>query len=148
MHILKIPCIISLLYESGCRIGELGRLTWGRTWFDEYGVILTIEDTKCSNQRYVRLVMSKPYLSVCRQDYPFESKDDDYTKEKLCATPAIAIPIEEQHEIAAYLDQKCTAIDSVVAKKETLIDKLTEYKKSLIYEAVTGKREVPELCAV
>ncbi|MEA2034285.1 MAG: restriction endonuclease subunit S [Euryarchaeota archaeon] len=52
-------------------------------------------------------------------------------------------PLPEQHAIAAYLDRKCTAIDLGVAKKETLIDKLTEYKKSLIYEAVTGKTEVP-----
>lgn len=62
----------------------------------------------------------------------------------------IAMPLpslSEQHEIAAYLDQKCTAIDEAVSKKETLIDKMTEYKKSLIYEAVTGKIEVSELSA-
>ncbi|WOF16788.1 tyrosine-type recombinase/integrase [Methanoplanus sp. FWC-SCC4] len=68
--------LISVLYESGCRISELGCLTWGRIRFDEYGVILTIEDTKCSTQRYVRLVMAKPYLSAWRQDYPFEPKGD------------------------------------------------------------------------
>ena len=56
--------------------------------------------------------------------------------------------LSEQTEIAAYLDQKCTAIDSAIAKKETLIEKLTEYKKSLIYEAVTGKIDVPERCSV
>lgn len=68
--------LISLLYESGCRIGELARLTWGRVKFDDYGVILTVEDTKCNTQRYVRLVMAKPYFSAWRQDYPFEPKDD------------------------------------------------------------------------
>lgn len=52
-------------------------------------------------------------------------------------------PLPEQTEIATYLDQKCTAIDSAISKKESLIEKLTEYKKSLIYEAVTGKIEVP-----
>lgn len=55
----------------------------------------------------------------------------------------IAIPqIEEQQEIADFLDKKCTAIDSAIAKKEQLIEKLEGYKKSLIYECVTGKREV------
>lgn len=47
----------------------------------------------------------------------------------------------EQQEIASYLDKKCTAIESAISKKTSLIDKLKEYKKSLIYECVTGKRE-------
>ena len=65
-----------------------------------------------------------------------------YTKEKLCTTPVLAIPIKEQTEIAAYLDEKCSSIDETVSGKEKLIEKLEEYKKSLIYEAVTGKIEI------
>ena len=45
----------------------------------------------------------------------------------------------EQDEIAAYLDRKCSDIDNSKAKIETVIKKLEEYKKSLIYNAVTGK---------
>ena len=51
-------------------------------------------------------------------------------------------PKEEQKEIADYLDKKCTAIDTAIEQKQNLIEKLTEYKKSLIYECVTGKKEV------
>lgn len=51
-------------------------------------------------------------------------------------------PKEEQKEIADYLDKKCTAIDTAIEQKQELIVKLTEYKKSLIYECVTGKRIV------
>lgn len=50
--------------------------------------------------------------------------------------------IETQKEIAGYLDKKCTAIDTAIEQKQKLIEKLTEYKKSLIYECVTGKKEV------
>lgn len=50
--------------------------------------------------------------------------------------------IETQKEIADYLDKKCTAIDTAIEQKQNLIEKLTEYKKSLIYECVTGKKEV------
>lgn len=50
-------------------------------------------------------------------------------------------PKEEQKEIADYLDKKCTAIDTAIEQKQNLIEKLTEYKKSLIYECVTGKKE-------
>ena len=51
-------------------------------------------------------------------------------------------PIDEQKEIADYLDAKCVEIDGLIAKKEQLVKKLESYKKSLIYEVVTGKREV------
>lgn len=55
----------------------------------------------------------------------------------------IGIPkIDEQKEIAEFLDKKCNAIDCAISKKEQLIEKLESYKKSLIYECVTGKREV------
>lgn len=55
----------------------------------------------------------------------------------------IYIPdITEQHEIADYLDAKCAEIDGLIAKKEQLVKELENYKKSLIYEVVTGKREV------
>lgn len=51
-------------------------------------------------------------------------------------------PISEQKEIAAYLDEKCAAIDSLIASKESLVTELEAYKKSLIYEYVTGKKEI------
>ena len=55
----------------------------------------------------------------------------------------VAIPkLEEQQQIADYLDIKCSAIDKSIEQKQAIIEKLKEYKKSLIYEVVTGKREV------
>lgn len=56
----------------------------------------------------------------------------------------LAIPQDKQveDEIASYLDVFCVSTDLVISQKLQLIDKITEYKKSLIYEVVTGKREV------
>lgn len=51
-------------------------------------------------------------------------------------------PIHEQESIAKMLDSKCAQIDSLIAEKESLIADLTEYKKSLIFEVVTGKSSV------
>lgn len=51
-------------------------------------------------------------------------------------------PIEEQQQIADYLDNKCEHIDKLISIKQAKIEKLNEYKKSLIYEYVTGKKEV------
>lgn len=51
-------------------------------------------------------------------------------------------PISEQQQIAEYLDKKCAEIDKLISIKQQKIEKLTEYKKSLIYEYVTGKKQV------
>ena len=61
---------------------------------------------------------------------------------KLGIFDVLVPPIAEQNEIADYLDAKCTEIDKLIAKKEQLVKELESYKKSLIYEVVTGKREV------
>lgn len=52
-------------------------------------------------------------------------------------------PLEEQKEIADYIDQKSAELDALIAKKEQFLAELENYKKSLIYEYVTGKKEVP-----
>lgn len=51
-------------------------------------------------------------------------------------------PIDEQKEIANYLDKMCSNVDEVIECRKKIIEKLEEYKKSLIYEVVTGKKEV------
>ena len=58
---------------------------------------------------------------------------------------AINVPIptiDEQREIVEYLDKQCSKIDKLIEIKQSKIAKLNEYKKSLIYEYVTGKKEV------
>lgn len=52
-------------------------------------------------------------------------------------------PLEEQQQIADFLDSKCSEIDAIIADKKRQRGILAEYKKSLIYEYVTGKKEVP-----
>ena len=64
------------------------------------------------------------------------------TLTKLTKYIGLLPPLHEQKEIADYLDAKCAEIDGLIAKKEQLVKELESYKKSLIYEVVTGKREV------
>ena len=55
----------------------------------------------------------------------------------------IAVPtVDEQNEIVAYLDSKCTEIDAIIAIKKQQLEILSDYKKSVIYEYITGKKEV------
>ncbi len=62
--------------------------------------------------------------------------------ENIARTKIYVPPLEEQEGIVGYLDVKCVQIDQLISIKQKKIDKLSEYKKSLIYEYVTGKKEV------
>ena len=62
--------------------------------------------------------------------------------------PIIIPSLSEQQEIADYLDKKCYEIDTLIAKKEQIVTELESYKKSLIYEYVTGKKEVIQWTAI
>ena len=53
------------------------------------------------------------------------------------------VPLAEQQEIASYLNKKCAEIEKLIAGKTHLLEQLESYKKSVIYEYVTGKKEVP-----
>ena len=61
-------------------------------------------------------------------------------------SPILIFDINEQNEIVDYLDEKCSAIDILIEKKEQTLTEMESYKKSLIYEYVTGKKEVPQSC--
>ena len=65
-----------------------------------------------------------------------------FTKEKVSCMPYPVFNRNERNEIANYLDERCKQIDSLISEKESLINDLEAYKKSLIYEVVTGKRRV------
>ena len=60
----------------------------------------------------------------------------------LAATSIIIPPLAEQRAIADYLDRKCAEIDELIAIKQEKIEALKEYKKSVIFEYVTGKKEI------
>lgn len=59
--------------------------------------------------------------------------------------PLFIIPLDEQKQISEYLDEKVRKIDEILKSKKSQLEILAEYKKSLIYEYVTGKKEVPAI---
>jgi type I restriction enzyme S subunit len=63
-------------------------------------------------------------------------------QDKLASVYILQPTLSEQHQIADYLDKKCTEIDGLIAIKQQKIEELKDYKKSIIYEYVTGKKEV------
>ncbi len=64
------------------------------------------------------------------------------TEDQLGAIKQLVPPLDEQQEIADYLDNKCAKIEQIIADKKSQIETLDGYKKSLIYEYVTGEKEV------
>lgn len=65
--------------------------------------------------------------------------------QKVLINASVIVPLfDEQQEIADYLDKKCSDIDSIIADKKKQLEIVAEYKKSLIYEYVTGKKEIKE----
>ena len=65
-----------------------------------------------------------------------------FTKDKLSKTKIVVFSENETAIILKELDETVFKVDETITQKQSIIDKLTEYKKSLIYEVVTGKREV------
>jgi len=74
---LRNRAIIGVLYESGCRIGELGRLQWKDVIFDEYGVKLYLTDNKTKKRRYSRLTLAASYLATWKVEYPGSPTGDN-----------------------------------------------------------------------
>ena len=102
---------------------------------------ITLDDNKMMNSIFVYLMLSSKWNNGFK----------GLVQEN--AQPALSLsglnnfrmphaPLPEQRAIASYLDTKCTEIDSLIALKQAKIEELKEYKKSVIYEYVTGKKEV------
>ena len=67
----------------------------------------------------------------------------DLSPEAFNNTLFLIPPIDEQYSIISYADSKAKEIESLINTKKEQLEVLTDYKKSLIYEYVTGKKEVP-----
>ncbi len=84
-------------------------------------------------------------MSVFTEQYEFLGTGTTFKEISLNDFKDFLLPyphIQEQIQIADYLDKKCADIDSLISIKQQKIEELKEYKKSLIYEYVTGKKEV------
>lgn len=127
----------------------LGLIGQGKT----KGLTAILKTEVCCNQNLAYLIADEKYLHYRYLFYCFkamyfyirglvgESQAGIYSYflKKL----HIPLPdIEQQIRISDYLDRKCEAIKNSINKRERIIEKFTSYKRSLIYEVVTGKKEV------
>lgn len=103
-------------------------------------VLATKQDNKKYLMYYLRDLAFRDVFIALSTGIRERSVDLRWTK--LADLEFIIPPIEEQKEIAKFLDKKTSEIDHIIETKEKLVKELEAYKKSLIYETVTGKREV------
>lgn len=96
------------------------------------------------NRRYIHyLLRSKSYSQEFeRLSIGIRPGQWDLSNDNFMSIGVIVPSDEEQNKIVDYLDKQCSKLDEVINYRKQIIEKLEEYKRSLIYECVTGKREV------
>ena len=103
--------------------------------------LVVFKNIKC-NQKYLIYYLQTNIIQNQVENIVIGGTIPTMSQEKMKNMFIFLPPLPEQESIAKMLDSKCAQIDSLIAEKESLIADLTEYKKSLIFEVVTGKRSV------
>lgn len=116
------------------------------------GLVVLNKEPLCTNQGCISCVpketFSKYYyyaMSVFTDSYELYGAGTTFMEISATSFANFKLPnpsFEEQHSIATYLDEKTSQIDSLIALKQEKIQELKDYKKSIIYEYVTGKKKV------
>lgn len=124
-----------------CWMGAIGRSDYAGVTSPAYDVYVPSPEIECRFYHYYFRTLG--FSGDCYKNgrgimaMRWRTYSDQFRSIKV-----VVPPLEEQKEIVGYLDAKCAEIDKLIAKKEQLVKELESYKKSLIYEVVTGKREV------
>lgn len=103
--------------------------------------LVVIKNISCNND-FLHYVLQTPFIRYQVELIVSGGTIPTMSQEKMGRFSFVLPSKNVQHRIAAELDEKCAAIDKLVGEKEALIADLGAYKKSLIFETVTGKREV------
>ncbi len=109
--------------------------------FAGYHTIILHNNKKTKSKYFAYLFKTDEWRSQIRKSV-YGVKLFSITQKILKNTNILIPPIEEQNKIVNYLDKQCYKLDQIIEYRKQIIEKLEEYKKSLIYECVTGKREV------
>ena len=97
---------------------------------------------KISGGYYKYLFKDKGFISVINS-YAMSLRDGKNISFEQFGNTVIPVPpLAEQERIAEFLDAKCAEVDALIAEKQNQLATLEEYKKSVIFEYVTGKKEV------
>lgn len=107
-------------------------------------VMLTPKETISEPRYYKWFFKSSAYIDALSSTSNLVRDGQAMRWANFIQLPIVIPPASEQTEIANFLDSKCAEIDAVIANKMEQLETLDAYKKSLIFEYVTGKKEVFE----
>lgn len=141
------PYILSdkdiLFARSGGTVGKsfMYREEYGRSAFAGYLI-----KAKCNQQKlipeYLLYYTQSSLYEIWKNMIFIQATIQNIGANKYSNMEMVVMPISEQKIIVEYLNDKCSKVDELISIKQQKIEKLNQYKKSLIYEYVTGKKEV------
>ena len=136
-HVEPYDFIISLRsFQGGLEMSEVsGCITW------HYIVLKPLRPIHSFYFKW--LFKSELYIKALQRTCNFIRDGQDIRYSNFVQVPLFIPPLEEQKEIADFLNIQCAEIDALIKKKVQFLAELEAYKKSLIYEYVTGKKEMP-----
>lgn len=124
-----------------CWMGAIGRSSFEGVTSPAYDIYVPSSEVECQFYHYYFRTAGfsgdcykrgKGIMAMRWRTYSDQFRD----------IPVAFPPLEEQQAIVKYLDEMCAKADALIAKKETVVSELERCKRSLIYEYVTGKKEV------
>lgn len=124
-----------LIGRQGALCGNVN-LVRGKFWATEHAIV--VENKNFIEVSYFYYLLQAMNLN----QYSQTAAQPGLAVGQINNLKTILPPIIEQRQIATFLDEKTAHIDRLIQNKESMIEKLEAYKKSLIYEYVTGKKEV------
>lgn len=136
-HVEKGDFVISMRsFQGGLEYSEVsGKIS------SAYVMLIPNRD-KVYDRYYKWLFKSKKYISALQGTSNLIRDGQALRFSNFVQVYLPSFDLDEQKQIADYLDDICPKIDNEIEKREKLLEKVMEYKKSLIYEVVTGKKEV------
>ena len=132
-----------LFARSGGTVGKtfIYKDTYGKSAFAGYLI-----KAKCNKSKilpeYLYFYTQSSIYELWKESIFIQATIQNIGANKYSMLPVIIGTIEEQNDIVSFIKNKCSEIDSLIKIKQKKIEDLNEYKKSLIYEYVTGKKEV------
>ena len=130
-----------LMVKDGATTGRVGMMT-----DDEKCVLLSsvamLTPLSKVDSNYLMYLVQSNVIQAQIQLLMAGSAMPRVTLKKINSLKGLLIPLNTQRSIASYLDEKCADIDRLIALKQQKIESLKEYKKSVVYEAVTGKTTI------
>lgn len=133
-----------LFARSGATVGKtfFYKPTYGAAAFAGYLISAIPNPNKMLSEWLYYFTLSDAYWNWANSIFS-QATIPNIGADKYSNLPIIIPSISEQTEIITYLENKCTFIEAILSEKHQQLDVLDNYKKSLIYEYVTGKKEVP-----